>query len=212
MKTNTRLTVALLTVFLCSIGVFFVQQSYSFTVANPLQQLSEFPAEFDGWRGTEEEITDGVANILDATETLSLRFQQGGDLPVFVHSSVWTSPDSVAETCPHHPDVCYRGNGWTPTDRRTLQIQVEGVGQVPVQAVVMKRGDQQVTVAFTYRMGDAFFSSKPEARAVQLKLFGTKVWPAVTKFMIQVPDSSITAAEPKINIFVKKFFAWQRVD
>jgi hypothetical protein len=141
---------------------------------------------------------------------LSLRFQRGIDGPVFLHASTWTAPDSVAETCPHHPDICYRGNGWTPVERKMMQMTVVGAGSIPVQAIVMKRGDQQVTVAFTYRMGETFFADEANARSAQLKLFGTSVWPAVTKFMIQTPHSNIATAEPVIETFVKRFFEWQR--
>jgi EpsI family protein len=211
MNTKARLTVLGITVILFGLVSFLVQRGYSFTVAKPAQSLSEFPKEFAGWQGTEEEITEGVANILDASDMLSLRFQRGKDARVFLHASTWTAPDSVAETCPHHPDICYRGNGWTPIERKMLQVNVNGIGKIPVQAVVMKRGEQRVTVAFTYRMGSTFFADEANARSAQLKLFGTPEWPAVTKFMIQTANSTISAAEPAIETFVKQFFEWQRV-
>lgn len=207
-----RSIVALLAVLVFAGASFWLQSGYSFTVAKPTQQLSGFPTSFDGWVGQEEEITEGVAKILVASDVLSLRFVRGSEVPVFLHVSTWTEPDSVAETCPHHPDICYRGNGWSPKNRAVIPVHVDGVGDIPVQAVEMQRGDQHVIVAFTYRMGNAFFADEVSARRVQLDLFGIKVWPAVTKFMIQTNHQSIDAAKPTIEVFAKQFFSWQVVE
>jgi EpsI family protein len=210
MSSKTTLTIAFVSVIAFAATTYWLQRGYSFTVAAPTQQLSSFPLSFDGWQGQAEEITDGVANILDATDMLSLRFERGTEGPVFVHASTWTHPDNVAETCPHHPDICYRGNGWAPTGRSTMQIPVDGVGTIPVQCVVMQRGDQQVVVAFTYRMGDKFFADEASARTTQVGFFGSPVWPAVTKFMMQTTDPDIATAKPTIESFVKEFFKWHK--
>jgi hypothetical protein len=203
-----KYSLAIIGLILFCIGSVWLQRGFSFSVLPPSQALSSFPRSFDGWTGDEEELSDGVANILDAHEMLSLRFTRGLDGPVFVHASTWIAPDSVSETCPHHPDICYRGNGWTPSDTTVIAIETTDSRTIPVQVSKMGRGDARVIVAFTYRMGDQFFADELAARSVQLKQFGNSTWPSVTKFMVQTPHESVEDAKPTIEYFTKKFFFW----
>jgi EpsI family protein len=208
---HTRSVLALVAVVLVATVSMVVSRGYSFVVTPPIAKLSEFPMEIDGWVGTLEEVKDGVADILDASDMTSVRYMRGIDGPLFVHAATWTNPDSVAETCPHHPNICYRGNGWVPVVRKRVDLKIDSVGLVPIEMTVMQRGDQKVVVAFCYRMGDRFFADETEARLVQLGFWGQKSWPSVTKFMIQTPHSTIEPAQPLIEKFVREFFAWHRI-
>lgn len=186
----------------------WVRQGLRFTVAAPTQKLGGFPKSVDGWQGSEAELQEGVARILQAADILSLRFDKGAEPPVFVHASTWTDPDSVRNACPHHPDICYPAHGWSVQERRTMEVEVDRLGAVPIEAMVMRRGDEQVIVAFNYRIGDNVYTDEKTAHAMHLQFFGKPVWPAVTKMMVQIETTDIESAKPTIDTFVRAFYGW----
>ena len=210
MTTRTSLLVAAGMLVAFGALALGVRQGLRFTVATPSQKLSEFPRQVDGWQGSEDELKEGVTKILRAADILSLRFDKGAEPPVFLHASTWTDPDSVRNACPHHPDVCYPAHGWVPQERKNLEVEVEGLGKVPVQAIVMRRGDEQVIVAYHFRIGDNVYVDEETAHAMHLEYFGTPVWPAVTKLMIQLEATDVESARPTIEKFVRAFSRWYR--
>lgn len=208
MRTKNSLIIALVMLVAFGSVALWVRQGLRFSVAAPTQKLSGFPKSVDGWQGTEEVLEEGVTKILSATDVLSLRFDRGAEAPVIVHASTWTDPDSVRNACPHHPDICYQAHGWTIQERENMEVEVERLGKIPVQSIVMRRGDQQVIVAFNYRIADNVYTDEKTARAMHLQFFGKPVWPAVTKLMIQVQGPDIASVKPKIEKFVQAFYRW----
>lgn len=208
MQTRNSLLVALTMLVAFGAVALWVRQGLRFAVAAPTQKLSDFPKSIEGWEGVEAELQDGTERILKAADILSLRFERAAEPPVFVHATTWTDPDHVRNACPHSPTICYPATGWSMQERESLEVEVDRIGKVPVQAIVMQRGDQRLVVAFNYRIGDNVYTDEKTAHAMHLKYFGQPVWPAVTKLMIQIQSPDIASAKPNIERFVKAFYRW----
>jgi EpsI family protein len=206
----SRLTWVIGALVVMAAGAYIAKTGYSFSVAVPNTRLSDFPKEWTSWKVTEEKLSEGVFEILDAHEVLNLDYSNEAGEHVAALIASWTNPDSVSETCPHHPTVCYGGNGWQVVRSEKLTVDVDGTGQVPLLLYEMQRGDARLVVGFCYRMGEHWFHDDTEARIIQLKLWGKNQWPAVVKFMVQTNDGSIAVAKPKIEAFARQFFSWYR--
>ncbi len=160
------------------------------------------------WVGEEAKIDERAFEILDAQDVVSLQYvQNGADAdPVFLNAAVWTNPDNLMETCPHHPGVCYSGNGWQLIEQEKLEIETSA-GIVHYKPCSLKERNAS-RVGFCYEMGEKRFVSDNEARITQLSLWGKEKWPSELKFLLQAYSSDIESAKPKLELFSRKFFEW----
>ena len=210
MKLNPRfrLVAAIVSCSVLSIGVVIVKRGYSFTVIPPNVQLSDAPMQIGNWTAEQAELTEAEFGVLNAADVASLRFDGPLNQVAFVHVATWTDPDEVAETCPHHPGVCYGGNGWFAVQTNRVEIEIDGIGDVPVEISLMDRGGERLVIAFTYSMGEHRFATDTDARLAQTRLWGQREWPAVTKYLLQLNNADIDTAIPAIKELLGEFIRW----
>lgn len=205
---NYRLIAAVTVCVVLSAAMIVVQRGYSFTVTESIASLSNAPMRVGEWTAEEAELTEAEFGVLNAAEVASLRFTNPIGKTAFMHVATWTDPDEVAETCPHHPGVCYVGNGWFSIDTRNPALEVEGVGAVPIEISLMDRDGERLVIAFSYSMGGQRFATETDARLVQTKFWGQQEWPSVTKYLIQVNAVDIDAALPDVEELLGEFIRW----
>ncbi|MFK8110868.1 MAG: exosortase-associated EpsI family protein [Rubripirellula sp.] len=207
-KPLPRLAISLVSILVVSCVMIFVERVSAFVVADPIVQLADAPRRMGDWIATEAELTDAEFGVLNASDVASLRLTDPLGRRAFMHVATWADPDEVAETCPHHPGVCYAGNGWFPAETKLIQLDVEQMGLVPVEISVMERNDQKIVIAYTYTMGKESFATDSAARLAQAKLWGSHQWPPVTKYLIQVDAQTIDDAEPVVDELLGGFLNW----
>ncbi len=171
-------------------------------------RLSNAPTIIGRWNSELAELSDGEYGVLNASDVSSRKFTDPSGQVAFVHMATWTDPDEIAETCPHHPGVCYAGNGWFSVETRAVQLEVPGVGFVPVEISVMQRDNQRIVIAFTYEMGQFRFSTDTDARLAQTQMWGQRQWPPVTKYLIQISAAEIEGAMPIVDELLSACIAW----
>ena len=185
---------------LCLVGLtqLVVRRGYAFTVQQPTIELDQFPTRLGDWETEPLPIAEGALQVLRATDSVGLRLTDPLGRTAQMHVAIWADPTEVAETCPHHPNVCYAGNGFMPIQTRQITLESPS-GPIPVELSVMAQGQQRVVIAFTYQMGQHRFCDDLQARRVQASLWGQKRWPAVTKYLVQVPATTIDQAQPIVE-------------
>ncbi|MEM9646193.1 MAG: exosortase C-terminal domain/associated protein EpsI [Planctomycetota bacterium] len=204
-----RLAIGTLVCFALSIGMTIVKRGYSFMVKPTNVRLSEAPKSIGNWVAENAELTDAEFGVLNAADVASLRFSDPIGRVAFMHVATWTDPDEVAETCPHHPGVCYAGNGWYAMQTTQIELDIDDVGLVPIEVSLMDRGGERLVIAFTYSMGEYRFSTDAEARLAQAKLWGSRQWPAVTKYLLQLNLDNVEQSVPIIQQLLGEFIRWR---
>lgn len=191
-----------------TVGILVVRRGYSFSVIPPAADLDSVPRIVNDWKGEISEMSEGEIQVLGAEDSISLRLTNGVGGVAFLHIATWTDAIEIAETCPHHPEVCFAGNGWRPIQTQRVQWQTADGETVPVEISLMGRGEERLVVGFTYQMGRQRFCTDSAARLAQAKLWGQSRWPAVTKFMVQVGGRSIESALPTMQEILMANVKW----
>jgi hypothetical protein len=205
---KTRLIIGVSAACVVLVVSLVARQGYSYSVMQPTASLDEMPRNIGEWWSEPAELTEAEFGVLNATDVASLRFKDPIGRVAFLHIATWTDPDEIAETCPHHPNVCYTGNGWFPVETRRLELNVEDVGDVPIEISLMDRNGERLVLAFSYVMGTHRFATDTDARIIQTQYWGQSIWPPVTKYMLQVTADDIDTALPQIQEVLGTAMRW----
>lgn len=189
-----RFFMATLAIGLMAACMIFAESGFSGEVVTPEFQIDEIPLQFNGWHGHIQEIDDEVFRVLGADTEISAKYEKAHEPSLFVHFAVWSDSNVITESCPHHPNSCYGGQGWRPEETKRILIE-SADGPVPVQLTLFQRGFESIVVAHNYRMGSHVFTTFKEGDEVIRGLWGAQQWPAVVKFLIQIPASNLESAE-----------------
>lgn len=181
---------------------------YEFEVAAPAFDLDEMPTEIGDHAGRKTEVDDGVRGTLQAKTTVNRLYEADGLPAVRVHAAVWADRTHVIDACPHHPDVCYRAQGWKTESTEEIVVPVDGFGDVPVRLAVMSREYERIVVAHSYRLGAACYTAVADARPTLERLRGSREWPHVMKLMIHIAAADLETAEPLVERFVADIYGW----
>ena len=70
---------------------------------------------------------------------------------------------------PHTPDVCYLGQGYEPTEKQNLDIEVDTLGEtIPIRALTFERsaifGQDRPTVVYTFHCNGDFAATRTAVR------------------------------------------------
>ena len=70
---------------------------------------------------------------------------------------------------PHTPDVCYLGQGYEPTERQNLDIEIDALGRtIPIRALTFERsaifGQERPTVVYTFHCNGDFAATRTAVR------------------------------------------------
>lgn len=207
MSPNIRFAVALLAMGLTIACMLFAESGYSGVVVTPEFHMEEIPLEVGGWHGRIEEIEDDVFRVLGAEAEISAEYEKTGEPDLFVHFALWSKSSVITKSCPHHPNSCYGGQGWRPTESERITIDT-AAGTVPVQLTRFQRGFEAIVVAHNYRMGPHAFTTLDEGDEVIRGLWGASEWPAVVKYMVQIPVTDLNAAVPIVKEISPALLDW----
>lgn len=207
MNPSIRFVLAAITVAIMAACMIFAESGFSGEVVTPEFEITEVPLEFNGWHGRIKEIDDEVFRVLGADEEMSAEYEKANMPSVFVHLAVWAKSSVITKSCPHHPNSCYGGQGWKPVETKQVSIETNE-GRVPVQLTLFQRGFEAIVVAHNYRMGPHAFTTFDEGEQVIRGLWGAPQWPAVVKFMVQIPVTNLEAAVPVVNEISPELLNW----
>lgn len=184
------------------------------TIESPAIRFASLPTKLGPWVGETIQLSDEELETLDAADEASFRFQNPQGRVAFVHVASWDDPQFVGESCPHHPEVCYRNTGWEilgeSTVRVPIEIRGESTTQVPIKLLRMRRDEQRAVVGFVYEIGDQHFVDELGARRIQFGLLTKDHWPFVSKYLVQTSAESMTEAREVIEPLTEQLIRWHK--
>jgi hypothetical protein len=207
MSQNVRFALVLLAIGLTAGYMLFAESGYSGEVVSPDFRMENIPLEIGGWQGRVKEIDDDVFRVLGAEAEISAAYEKAGEPNLFVHFALWSKSSAITKSCPHHPNSCYGGQGWRPVESERITIDTT-TGPVPVQLTLFQRGFEAIVVAHNYRMGSHVFTTLDEGEEVIRGLWGAPQWPAVVKFLVQIPATNLKAAVPIVKEISPALLNW----
>jgi EpsI family protein len=183
----TRLWTAVAVVGVC-LGTFHGIKSYAVPSTSRLlrQDLKSMPYDLAGWIGADAELDAHVFEFLGADQAINRSYTSPAGQSVAVHVATWIGPD---EWAPHPPEACYTSAGWELSGERSETLDESG--GVRVQRFTARRGGDELTVLYWYRLGDVYFKNRDQARQARKALWGQSEWPPLIKVLIQSPNSGI---------------------
>ena len=116
----------------------------------PLPALSQFPADFAGWRELREDPIDpDVVNTLKADRLLSRTYKdRAGESAEFLVA--WFQSQRAGASQPHSPKVCLPASGWTPESTGELTIAT-AAGAITVNRYVVASRSERAVILYWYQ-------------------------------------------------------------
>ena len=116
----------------------------------PLPALSQFPADFAGWRELREDPIDpDVVNTLKADRLLSRTYKdRAGESAEFLVA--WFQSQRAGASQPHSPKVCLPASGWTPESTGELTIET-AAGAITVNRYVVASRSERAVILYWYQ-------------------------------------------------------------
>ncbi|MFY9703901.1 MAG: exosortase C-terminal domain/associated protein EpsI [Terriglobales bacterium] len=129
----------------------------------PRQLLKFFPAQIDGWTGTDETLDQETLDILGPGDFLVRNYvrdsENSSDPQPWINLYIAYFPSQKAGDTIHSPNHCLPGAGWVPTSREIIQLTSPDGSLFPVNRyVVEKSGHRQLVLYWFQAHGRAVAS------------------------------------------------------
>ena len=129
----------------------------------PRQLLKFFPAQIDGWTGTDETLDQETLDILGPGDFLVRNYvrdsENASDPQPWINLYIAYFPSQKAGDTIHSPNHCLPGAGWVPTSREMVRIARPDGSLFPVNRyVVAKSGERQLVLYWFQAHGRAVAS------------------------------------------------------
>ena len=119
-------------------------------VVPPRETLSSFPAQIDGWKGTDEYLDEQSLELLGHPEYLFRNFRNEADRQPEINVLVAYYPTQKVGDSPHSPAHCLPGSGWTPISREIVRIPAPNGTLFPVNRFIVANGENRQLVLYWF--------------------------------------------------------------
>ncbi|MFC1634014.1 exosortase C-terminal domain/associated protein EpsI [Planctomycetota bacterium] len=102
------------------------------------EALQQLPLEMGGWTGQEVSLDEAIVEATDTDAYINRHYLRKNGLEsvsLYIASGVRTR-----DLMTHRPEVCYTGNGWTLTDRRSIELPLSNGIKLPCNVLQFSRG------------------------------------------------------------------------
>jgi EpsI family protein len=116
--------------------------------------LERLPLEIGGWRGRESPLDEAIVRATDTDAHINRIYSRRNDTE---HISLYIAYGGRArDLMPHRPEVCYTGAGWTPIDKRSMELPLSDEMELPCNIFQFSRGtlNTKKTVVLDYYIVD----------------------------------------------------------
>lgn len=182
-------------------------------IAPPEIDLAQIPYKLGDklgtWTGTDSTPDPRVFEQLYADHVVDRSYNKGEGEAVLLHASDYQTLTSLNyRWVPHPPHICYDGAGWRLEGERDKVLKLDGGRFVRVRLSTFEQKEQRILVLFWYHFGDEIVLDDGELRGARWKLIGKRAWPAITKFMLQIPGGNREQAEERLAQFAQVLLSW----
>jgi len=171
----------------------------------PPWKLDRMPMDLGQWHGEPTEVDSRIFRNLGASQTRDTLFRPPFGPPVVAHVALFTEESSGL---PHHPNLCYGGNGYRQASERAIRLRTDSGREVPAKVITYERQDDRLAVLFWYQYGDRILTESSQASAARLAVGGLRARPAMVKVMLQTTLDSPHEAEGRLRELARLILAW----
>ena len=169
-------------------------------------KLGETPG---AWTGKDSEPDPLVFEALKAEHVVDRMYNSGEGEPILLHASDYQALTSLnLRWVPHPPQICYGNAGWRLEQQRDRMLKLDDGRSVRVRLSTFEQKENRILVLFWYHFGDEIVLDDGDLRTARWKLIGKRTWPAVTKFMLQIPAGNRERAEERLAQFAQLVLKW----
>jgi EpsI family protein len=151
--------------------------------------MALFPMQIGDWEGQDVPIDEATVRATDTDAHINRRYVRRGALEsvnLYVACGV-----KARDLMPHRPEVCYTGNGWTLTDKRSTELTLSDGTKLPCNVMQFSRGGltTQRVVVLDYYIVDGQYCG-------DVSLLRSKAWrgSGTVKYVAQVQIITFMAA------------------
>lgn len=131
--------------------------------------VQRFPVQIGEWTGQDVPIDEATVRATDTDAHINRRYSRRGSLEsvnLYVACGV-----KARDLMPHRPEVCYTGNGWTLTGRRSVELSLSDSTKLPCNVMQFSRGglNTQKVLVLDYYIVDGQYCS-------DVSLLRSKAW------------------------------------
>lgn len=174
-------------------------------VEMPPWKLDEMPRELGDWHGEPTEVDSRIFRNLGASQTRDTLFHPPFGLPVVAHVAIFEQESSGL---PHHPNLCYGGNGYRETGQRGIRIRTDRGREVPASLATYERENDRLAVLFWYQYGERVLTESSQMAAARLAVGARRARPAMIKVMLQTQLDTPDQAEGRLRELARLILAW----
>jgi EpsI family protein len=170
-----------------------------------IRALSEFPAEFDGWRTISEGVVEKeVQDLLRADDLLTRVYVAEGMPPANLFVAYFKTQRTGQ--APHSPKNCLPGSGWVPVISDTVSISSPGHQEdIRINRYLVERGNARSLVFYWYQTGERVLASEYWAKIYlvldSLRLNRSDT--ALVRVVVPVPDGEIEETTREAMVFIR---------
>ena len=113
------------------------------------KSLATFPVSIGDWQGKQENLLPSITEFLNLTDYVLNDYSREASLPVNLYVAYYESQRKGIS--PHSPRVCIPGGGWSISDLKRINIDLESGGAIPVNRVVIDFRQQKQLVYYWFK-------------------------------------------------------------
>ena len=176
----------------------------------PKRELfSQFPLIKDSWVGQENSIEERILNKLLLSDYILADYHRTGDpLPVNLYVAYYGSQRTGAAI--HSPRSCIPGGGWKITDLKQVELSdALGMDGPSVNRTIIQLGNQRQLVYYWFQQRGRIFTSEYIAKwyLFQDGITMARSDGALVRLITPIPpDSDETAADERLQVFLREFY------
>ncbi|MCR4411035.1 MAG: EpsI family protein [Thermoguttaceae bacterium] len=174
-------------------------------VEMPKWRVDQLPLELDSWRGEPAVVDSRIFRHVGAAAIRDVAYHSAVGPDVLVHLAVF---DDEMASLPHHPHLCYTGNGYRQASSRMIQLRRGDEKTMPAALLVFERATDRVAVLYWYQFGDRVLIEPGDTAAIRWSLGGRKSRPALVKVMLQTAFDTPERAEGRLREVARLVLDW----
>ncbi len=144
---------------LIAAAAIFLQARARSEVFPPRLTLKQFPAQLDGWTGTDVAIDKEVLDILGPGDFL-LRIYQDPQKTQYTDLFIAYFRSQRAGDTIHSPQHCLPGSGWLPVENQRITLTIPGHEPFPANRYLIAKGDSRQLVLYWFWAHDRGVASE----------------------------------------------------
>lgn len=115
----------------------------------PRLPLKQFPAQLDGWSGTDVAIDKDVLEVLGPGDFLVRIYQNQQKTPYVDLFIAYFRSQRAGDTI-HSPQHCLPGAGWAPIENQRITLTMPGHEPFPANRYLIAKGDSRQLVLYWF--------------------------------------------------------------